>query len=1122
MNKEAKRRQREEALCGSGVPVREEIDVILEPNDAIGTLSLGDIIDQDSLQSMMEDFYKLTNIGIAVLDISGNVLVAVGWQDICTKFHRCHPDTLKNCIESDTFLSSGLVAGEFKAYRCKNNMWDMVTPIEVGGRHMGNIFMGQFLYDDEMPDYDLFRRQARQYGFDEKEYLAALDRVPRLSREKADTAMTFYAKLAGMISSLGYSRINLSHALSRREAVLQNLKESESKLQKAQHIAGMGDFTWNLATNVVTWSDGMHTLLQYDKNEAIDYNKVNVDIHHPEDLDRVTQWLMDGIASGEEFLPQNEYRLIRKDGQIIQVQTNIQIEYQDGKAVRLFGTCLDITKLKQAEEGFRTSKERLSITLNSIADGVISTNEDGRIVHMNPMAESLCGWTLADAAGKPLAEVFRIVHAETREAVANPVKEVLEKGTTVALANHTVLISKNGSEYQIADSAAPIKTKKGEIRGVVLVFSDVTEKYANQKKIKESEKKYHSLFSEMAEGVYIHKMIYNQEGEAVNYRIIDANPASGKHLNIKSEEAIGKLATELFGTEEVPFLDIYEKVTKTGIHFEFEKYFHPMKKHFHISVYSLGNGKFGTVFADITERKRFEKELRERDEDLKETQRIAHVGSWHLDILTNEVTWSEELYKMYGFDPSLPPPSYSEHHTFFTPESWDRLSKALPKTIETGIPYELELETVQKDNRNGWIWVRGEVELDEKGATVGLRGAAQDITERKHIEEDQRKLQTQLIQAQKMESVGRLAGGVAHDFNNMLGVILGHADMIMEELDPALPIYADLEEISKAAQRSAALTRQLLAFARKQTVTPKVINLNETLEGMLQMLHRLIGEDIELVWRPGKDLALVKIDPSQVDQMLANLCVNARGAIADVGRITIETGTVVFDEEYCSEHVDFVPGEFVKLSVSDDGCGMDQETLAQIFEPFFTTKELGKGTGLGLATIYGIVKQNNGFVNVYSEPGQGTTFAICLPRYFGKDWPTREKCPAEPDAKGHETILLVEDEPAILEMTTMMLERLGYTVVAAGTPGEAICLAREYAGQIHLLMTDVVMPEMNGRELAKSILSSHPNLKRLFMSGYTADVIAHHGVLDEGVNFIQKPFSRKELGVMLHEIMEKE
>jgi two-component system, cell cycle sensor histidine kinase and response regulator CckA len=390
---------------------------------------------------------------------------------------------------------------------------------------------------------------------------------------------------------------------------------------------------------------------------------------------------------------------------------------------------------------------------------------------------------------------------------------------------------------------------------------------------------------------------------------------------------------------------------------------------------------------------------------------------------------------------------------------------------------------------------------------VAIRAAGE--LERRDAEAEKAMLQSQLIQAQKMESIGRLAGGVAHDFNNMLSVILGHVELAEAQANPGDLLLEDLKEIKMAARRSADLTTQLLAFARKQTISPRILDLNETVECLFKMLRRLIGEDIDLAWKPGKDLWQVNIDPTQVDQILANLMVNARDAIDGAGKITIETDNAVLDEEYCSGHADFVPGNYVMLSVSDDGCGMDQKIQGHIFEPFFTTKGVGEGTGLGLATIYGIVKQNSGFIYVYSEPGQGTTFRIYLPKHVGKASKI-EKMP-EMVQLGKETILLVEDEPSIMHLGKLLLEGLGYRVLAASTPGEALRLGEQNSGEIHLLLTDVVMPEMNGRDLARRLLSLYPNIKRLFMSGYTANVIAHHGVLDEGVHFIQKPFSRAEL-----------
>jgi two-component system cell cycle sensor histidine kinase/response regulator CckA len=338
-------------------------------------------------------------------------------------------------------------------------------------------------------------------------------------------------------------------------------------------------------------------------------------------------------------------------------------------------------------------------------------------------------------------------------------------------------------------------------------------------------------------------------------------------------------------------------------------------------------------------------------------------------------------------------------------------------------------------------------------------------------------------------------------------------------LDPGHPIYDDLQQILHAAGRSADITRQLLAFARKQIVAPKVIDLNKTVAGMLKMLLRLIGEDINLVWLPGQGLWPIKVDPSQIDQVLANLCVNARDAIAGVGKITVETGNCSLDEEYCSVHTGFKPGEYVRIDVSDNGSGMDKETVSHIFEPFFSTKDVNKGTGLGLATVYGIIKQNNGFINVYSEPGEGTTFTIYLPPHRGLVEEGYKVVTEGQALGGNETILLVEDEPTLLTMTTSMLQGLGYKVLMAGSPGEAMSLADEPSREIHLVLTDVIMPEMNGRILMEKLASARPGLKCLLMSGYTANVISPHGILDEKVCFLQKPFTRRELAAKIRQAL---
>lgn len=527
----------------------------------------------------------------------------------------------------------------------------------------------------------------------------------------------------------------------------------------------------------------------------------------------------------------------------------------------------------------------------------------------------------------------------------------------------------------------------------------------------------------------------------------------------------------------------------------------------------------------IAERKTAEQTLRRERERLQFILDGARLGTWEWNIQTNEAVFNETWAELIGYKlEELIPCRFDTWAKLVHPEDMIDAEKRLALCAAGKMPdYDCEFRMRHKDGHWVWIQALGRImRCDDHGKPLMMFGTHADITGRKSAEEEQEKLQAQLYQSQKMESVGRLAGGVAHDFNNMLGAILGFTELAMIEIDQSQTLFSYMQEIRKAAERSAELTRQLLAFARKQDVVLKILDLNETVTSTLKMLKRLIGEDIELSWLPCQSSAIVEIDPSQIDQILANLCVNARDAIGDTGKLTIETDIVDFDEDYCVLHAGYVPGEYVMLAVSDNGCGMDFETISHLFEPFFTTKEMGKGTGLGLATVYGIVRQNNGFINVYSEPEQGTTFKIYLPRYTATTLPVAEDKIVTSSPSGYETILLVEDESMLLEITKTMLELHGYNVLAAATPGEALELARKYTGKISLLMTDVIMPEMNGRDLARHLLSIRPNLNCLFMSGYTANVIANHGVLDEGVFFIQKPFSSKDLAAKISGILHTE
>lgn len=521
-------------------------------------------------------------------------------------------------------------------------------------------------------------------------------------------------------------------------------------------------------------------------------------------------------------------------------------------------------------------------------------------------------------------------------------------------------------------------------------------------------------------------------------------------------------------------------------------------------------------------RKRVEEALRDSEQLLKDSQVVAGLGSYVLDVRSGIWSHSDLLAVIFGIDAAYQ----------CTVEGWEALIHPDDRTMMAnyfrdevlgrGQMFDKDYRIIRhNDQVERWVHGLGRLETDSQGRPLRMIGTIQDITARKESEETMVRLEGRLQQAQKLEAIGRLAGGVAHDFNNLIMAIMGYAELCRDGLPEEHPNRCYLNEILLASRRSADLTRQLLAFARKQPIAPVVLDLNDAVAGMLKLLRKLIGEDIDLVWMPGAGLFPVKMDPSQLDQILANLCVNARDAIVGVGSVTIKTDVITIDQAFCVNHTGAVPGMYLLISVSDNGCGMEKEVLANIFEPFFTTKDVGKGTGLGLATVYGIVKQNNGFIHVQSEPGKGATFEIYLPQFVGNLVTSADKeTGAVPRGRG-EMILLVEDEGALREACGLFLGTLGYNVLKAATPAEALGLATEQGGDIRLLLTDVIMPGMNGRELAERILARKPGLPCVFMSGYTANVMADRGSLPEGVSFIQKPFSRDDLARRLRKLLDR-
>jgi PAS domain S-box-containing protein len=942
-------------------------------------------------------------------------------------------------------------------------------------------------------------------------------------------------------------------------------------------------------------------------------------------------------------------------------------------------------KIEDAETLAHREAE-LRATLYGIGDAVIATDVSGRVTRMNRVAEQLTGWTEAEANGRPLAEVFDIVNEETRRQVENPVARVLREGTVVGLANHTLLVARNGAEVPIADSGAPIIDAQGDIAGVVLVFrdqseerlirrffevrlalieyavdhtlqelltraldevgafvespigfyhfvapdqqtltlqqwstrtlqefcqaeargmhygiaqagvwvdcvherkpvihndyaslphkkgmppgharvirelvvpvmresrvvailgvgnkpTDYTEKDADivsyladvtwtivhQKRsgeaLQESERRFRTLYEAMIEGVCLHELVCDAGGEAVDYRIIDANPSYERILGIERADVIGKLASQVYGADEPPYLETYAAVVRSGKPVQFETYFAPMDKHFLITAFSPGTNHFATVFSEISELKRAGEALRASEERFRDV--VSSIpgavyqfvrrgdGSLEIPFMSDGARqlFERPLHELQ--DSSL---LFDDVHPDDVPGMWT----SIEESMRTMSPWKRDFRLVPRPDHVKWLrGVSNPSALADGG--ICWTGVLLDITERKRAEEEKERLEEQFRQSQKLESIGHLAGGVAHDLNNLLLPILGYSELLLEETGDHEDNREPLQEIMKAAERARDLVSQLLAFSRKQTMKLKSIDLNFLLHAFEKLLRRTIREDINIRMILAPSLPPILADTGQLEQVVMNLAVNARDAMPDGGELRIETRQVELDESYADRHDGVLPGSYVQLVVSDTGSGIDAKVRERLFEPFFTTKERGRGTGLGLATVYGIVKQHGGAVWSCSKPGSGATFKVCLPVATGAVDSTELFGSLRSELKGSETVLLVEDDEQVRHLTRTILQRHGYTVLTAGRGKDALAILESHDGPVHLLLTDVVMPEMNGKELYQRVTACHPTARVLYMSGYSDNVIAHHGVIDQGIHLLQKPFSNQTLATKVREVLE--
>jgi PAS domain S-box-containing protein len=724
----------EGALRESEERMRLKLDSVFSPDSDIGEQDLENILDIPALQPLMEDVTRLTGMVTAILNLKGKILVATGWQPICTQFHRLNPETSRNCAESDLFLANNVRPGEYIAYKCKNLLWDVVTPLFIGEKYVGNIYTGQFFYDDEVVDTERFRQQAARCGMDQERYLQALAEVPRVSRQRVKNLMDFLARFAAMISRIGYGNLKLARAISRQQQADMALRESEERFRLLVARAPVPISIGNERGQIEYVNDRFRDTFGYSL----------------EDIPDTATWFA-------RAYPDQEYRASVLDGWMRRLET-------------------------------------------SRLDGEIAPQE------------------------------FRVT------------------------------------------------CKDGSCRTV-----------------------------------------------------------------------------EIFGTQ---------------------------------------------------------------------------AGD-RLLILFN------------------------------------------------------------------------------------------DVSERKRSEQEHARLEEQLRQAQKMEAVGRLAGGVAHDFNNLLTVINGYSSLALGQLPPGSPMRPELEEIHEAGERAADLTRQLLAFSRKQVTQPSILNLNDNVRNASQMLRRIIGEDVELVCQLDAALWSVKADGGQLHQVLMNLAVNARDAMPDGGKLVIETRNLEYDGVAAAPTAEMPPGAYVMLSVGDSGTGMSEEVKQHLFEPFFTTKEMGKGTGLGLAMVFGIVQHSGGHIWAESLAGHGSTIRICLPRV---EAPARETVPTDgkPDCtSGLETVLVVEDQPEVLKLACAILKAKGYRVLSASGGEDALRQCEAYPDPVHAMITDVVMPHMSGWELASRVTALRPKIRVLFMSGYTGKVPVQEALGNGAVEYIQKPFSPETLAAALRRSLDR-
>jgi PAS domain S-box-containing protein len=769
------------------------------------------------------------------------------------------------------------------------------------------------------------------------------------------------------------------------------------------------------------------------------------------------------------------------------------------------------------ERKVKESEAWLSTTLKSIGDAVITTDVQGKITFINPVAQKVIGYTSAEAIGKPLGRVFRIESEATGKAVENPVEKVLKEGIIVGLANHTNLIDKKGRKIPIDDSGAPIIDEKGQFIGVVLVFQDISKRRQAEAALKISEAEKRMILSSVSELVlYID----------LNHRIIWANKAAAELVQSDPEDMKGKRCYEIWHkrkracslcpihqTKKTGRMGESEIVNKDGSHWLIRSY----------PAYDDA-GRFAgivEVARDVTAQKKAEELLEREKRFISTLLQTAPVFYFAIDRNGKTLMMNQTLLKALGYS-EKEVAGWDYLNRFVQEDERSRLKDAFQKLIHEKEPVDHENYMLSKTGKAILMEWHGKSIFDQKGRFEYFFGVGIDVTQRRQMEKEKERMESQLLQVQKMEAIGTLTGGVAHDFNNLLTAIQGCTDMALMKTDEANPIYFDLREIQKASLRAADLTRQLLLFSSRHPIRFSLINLNKVVDDLLKMVHRLIGEDIGISTSLDPDLWAIRADKGTVEQVIMNLAVNARDAMPDGGKLTIRTENVRLTAEQVKSMPEARPGPFIRMTVSDTGQGMDPETIEHIFEPFYSTKGPGRGTGLGLSVVYGIIRQHQGWIRVQSVVKAGTTFEIVLPAVMEKARPLQEETDSLAGLQGAgERILVVEDADGVRQFLQTALKENGYAVYPVSTVGEALASYEKEKGRFDLIFSDVVLPDKSGIDLIENLLEKNSKLHILLSSGYTDHKSQWPRIQQRKFQYLQKPYSLKTLLKTVQDMLKK-